>query len=123
MSRARVVIHAAVSLDGRTDGFVPDATALRRLAATWPGARIIDGGDPLAAELLGRGLVDEISLLVHPVIAGEGHPSWPGGADLPEDVRLRRRSAEAIPSDPFANTDSGATGPALAWLRFDAYRP
>lgn len=124
MNRARVVIHAAVSLDGRTDGFVADAAALHRLAATWPDARIIDGGDPLAAELVGQGLVDEVSLLVHPVIAGEGHASWAGGARLPADVRLMRRSAESIPADPFAATAGpGGTGTALAWLRFEAHRP
>ncbi len=125
MSRPAVVIHAAVSLDGRTDGFVADGAALRRLAATWPGARIIDGTDPIAAELLGQGLVDEVSLLVHPVIAGEGHASWSGGARLPDGVRLTRRSAETIPSRRAPPDDAaGHEGTvALAWLRFAAYRP
>lgn len=104
--RPPVVVHVAVSLDGRTSGFEPDDAALRRLAATWPAARILGGGDPLAGELLAQGLVDEVSLLVHPVLAGEGHASWSGGARLPAGSRLARRSAERI-------------DPGLAWLRFD----
>lgn len=109
-ARPRVVIHVAVSLDGRTGGFAADQGALRRLAATWPGARILGGGDPLAGELLGQGLVDEVSLLVHPVIAGEGHASWSGGARLPTGARLERRAAERVEPD-------------LAWLRFDVKGP
>lgn len=104
-ARPRVVIHAGVSLDGRTAGFTPDGATLRRLAATWPAARVIGGGDPLAAELLSQGLVDEVSLLVHPIVAGEGHASWSGGARLPLGFRLVRRSAETVGD--------------LAWLRFD----
>lgn len=101
-----MVVHLAVSLDGRTAGFVPDDHALRRLAGAWPGARILGAGEPGRGDLLGEGLVDEISLLVHPVIAGEGHPSWSGGARLPPGLRLVRRSAEWV-------------DPGLAWLRFD----
>lgn len=106
MDRTRVIIHAAVSLDGRTAGFQADDAALRRLATTWPAARILAGGDPLAGELLAQGLVDEVSLLVHPVIAGEGHASWAGGERLPPGARLVRRSAERVE-------------PGLAWLRFE----
>ena len=106
MSRARVVVHIAVSLDGRTAGFAADDDALRRLAGTWPGARILGADEARAGELLAQGLVDEVSLLVHPAIAGEGHPSWSGGARLPAGVRLVRRSAERVEPD-------------LAWLRFD----
>ena len=104
--RPRVIIHAAVSLDGRTAGFEADPGALRRLAGTWPGARILGGGDPLVEELLSQGLVDEVSLLIHPAVAGEGHASWSGGARLPATLRLARRSAEVVE-------------PGLAWLRFD----
>ena len=105
MSRPRVVVHLAVSLDGRTAGFAADDHALRRLAGAWPGARVVGAGEPGPGDLLGQGLVDEISLLVHPVIAGEGHPSWSGGGPLPAGLRLVRRSAERVE-------------PGLAWLRF-----
>lgn len=104
--RPRVVIHAAVSLDGRTDGFPADEGALRRLAGSWPAARVLAAGDPLAGELLAQGLVDEVSLLVHPFIAGEGHASWTGGERLPPGLRLVRKSAERL-------------DPGLAWLRFE----
>jgi hypothetical protein len=87
----RVVLHVAVSLDGRTAGFTADHAALRRLVGTWPGARVIAGDDPTMGELLGRGGVEEVSLLVHPVIAGEGHPSWSGGVRPPDGVRLVRK--------------------------------
>lgn len=106
MSRPRVVVHLAVSLDGRTGGFAVDDHALRRLAGAWPGARIVGAGEPGRGDLLGQGVVDEVSLLVHPVIAGEGHPSWSGGGRLPPGFRLVRRSADRVE-------------PGLAWLRFD----
>lgn len=103
--RPRVVIHAPVSLDGRTDGFTTNQAVLRRLATRWPGARVVPGGDPLVAELLAQGLVDEVSLLVHPVIAGEGHAVWSGGVRMPPGTRLVRKAAERVDPD-------------LAWLRF-----
>jgi riboflavin biosynthesis pyrimidine reductase len=106
MDRPRVIIHAAVSLDGRTDGFPADDAMLRRLGATWPAARVLAGRDPLASELLAQGLVDEVSLLVHPFIAGEGHASWAGGERLPPGIRLVRKSVERV--------ERG-----LAWLRFE----
>lgn len=106
MSRPRVVVHVAVSLDGRTSGFVAEDDALRRLTATWPGARIVSGGDAETGDLLTRGAVDEVSLLVHPTVAGESHPSWCRGARLPAGTRLVRRSAERVE-------------PGLAWLRFE----
>lgn len=104
-ARTGVIIHAAVSLDGRAAGFTPNEPVLRRLAANWPGARIVPGADPLAGELLSQGLVDEVSLVVHPVIAGEGHASWSGGVRLPPGTRLVRKSAERVEPD-------------IAWLRF-----
>ena len=105
-ARPRVVVHAAVSLDGRIGGFAVEEAVLRRLAGSWPAARILGGGDPLVEELLSQGLVDEVSLLVHPTVVGEGHPSWSGGARLPPGTHLVRRSAEDVE-------------PGLAWLRFE----
>ena len=42
-----------------------------------------DSGGGLTGALLAAGLVDEVSLLVHPVIAGVDHP-WHGAGPLPQ---------------------------------------
>ncbi|MGY1669835.1 RibD family protein [Geodermatophilus sp. SYSU D00710] len=42
----------------------------------------VDSGGGLTGALLAAGLVDEVSLLVHPVLAGAG-PRWHGAAPLP----------------------------------------
>jgi 2,5-diamino-6-(ribosylamino)-4(3H)-pyrimidinone 5'-phosphate reductase len=56
------------------------AAALSELGAR--GARVVrvDSGGGLTGALLDRGLVDEISLLVHPRLAGPGRHLWHGGA-------------------------------------------
>jgi 2,5-diamino-6-(ribosylamino)-4(3H)-pyrimidinone 5'-phosphate reductase len=54
------------------------------------GARMVrvDSGGGLIGALLAAGLVDELSLLVHPVLAGADHP-WHGAHPLPRtDLRL-----------------------------------
>ena len=43
------------------------------------------GGPTLAAEFIGRGLVDEYWLVVHPVVLGAGTPFFP---PLDEPLRL-----------------------------------
>jgi 2,5-diamino-6-(ribosylamino)-4(3H)-pyrimidinone 5'-phosphate reductase len=49
------------------------------------GARVVrvDSGGGLIGALLGRGLLDELSLLVHPLLAGPGQRIWSGGAQVP----------------------------------------
>ena len=50
-------------------------TAFARLGEVYGAKRIlVDSGPILGGILLGRGLVDEISLLVHPVLVGPGFP-------------------------------------------------
>jgi 2,5-diamino-6-(ribosylamino)-4(3H)-pyrimidinone 5'-phosphate reductase len=66
----------------------------------------VDSGGALNAALLREGVVDEVSLLVHPVLAGGDGPRWYGDAP-PQDFELR--SATAI--------DGG-----LAWLRLTCAR-
>ena len=65
-------------------------------------ARVIrvDSGGALNGALLSKGLVGEVSLLVHPVLVGAG-PRWHG--DVPAALELR--SAEAL--------DDG-----VVWLRY-----
>jgi 2,5-diamino-6-(ribosylamino)-4(3H)-pyrimidinone 5'-phosphate reductase len=65
----------------------------------------VDSGGTLIGALLGRGLLDEISLLVHPVLAGErGTRRWHGDGPPPAGA------VDLIGSDTM---DGG-----LAWLRY-----
>jgi dihydrofolate reductase len=59
-----------------------DPEAIRQLKATVE-HDIVVGGPDLAAQALRAGLVDEIQLLLNPIIVGGGNPA------LPDDVRLR----------------------------------
>jgi 2,5-diamino-6-(ribosylamino)-4(3H)-pyrimidinone 5'-phosphate reductase len=61
----------------------------------------VDSGGALNGALLSEGVVDEVSLLVHPVLVGGDHPHWYGAAP-PQDFELRAATA----------LDGG-----LAWLR------
>ena len=80
------------------------AGALAELARG--GARVVrvDSGGGLIGALLERGLVDELSLLVHPVLVGPGGRPWHGEATLPA-VALELLASEEL-------------GDGLAWLRY-----
>jgi 2,5-diamino-6-(ribosylamino)-4(3H)-pyrimidinone 5'-phosphate reductase len=83
------------------------AAALAALASR--GARVVrvDSGGALIGALLHRGLLDEVSLLVHPVLAGPaGTRRW-HGADPPPAGALERAGAQEL--------DGG-----LVWLRYRA---
>jgi 2,5-diamino-6-(ribosylamino)-4(3H)-pyrimidinone 5'-phosphate reductase len=80
--------------------------ALRALAER-EGARLVrvDSGGDLIGALLRDGLVDELSLLVHPCLAGSaGRRHWHGGAPIPA-VTLERLAGLEL-------------GDGLAWLRY-----
>jgi 2,5-diamino-6-(ribosylamino)-4(3H)-pyrimidinone 5'-phosphate reductase len=81
------------------------AAALTALTAEH-GARLVrvDSGGALTGALLERGLVDEISLLVHPLLAGAGQRVWHGGAQ-PAAPQLHRIAAQPL--------EDG-----LVWLRY-----
>jgi 2,5-diamino-6-(ribosylamino)-4(3H)-pyrimidinone 5'-phosphate reductase len=71
------------------------------------GARVVrvDSGGALIGALLGGGLVDELSLLVHPCVAGTaGDRRWHGG--------------ESIPASPLEHLDTLQLGDGLVWLRY-----
>jgi 2,5-diamino-6-(ribosylamino)-4(3H)-pyrimidinone 5'-phosphate reductase len=101
-----------LALRARTAGGRVDlAAALRTLRDR--GARVVrvDSGGELTGALLRRGLVDELSLLVHPVIAGSA-TRWHGSGPPPPLV-LRRVTAEQV-------------GVGVVWLRYlvcDSYPP
>jgi dihydrofolate reductase len=58
-----------------------DADAVRRLKAA-AGADITIGGAELAGQAIGSGLVDELQLIVVPVLAGGGKRALPDGVSL-----------------------------------------
>jgi 2,5-diamino-6-(ribosylamino)-4(3H)-pyrimidinone 5'-phosphate reductase len=175
MTRPHVVVHVAVSLDGATTGFTPDAGRFYGLLPTWqedvtlvgadtilaqeealasapmpgptagapllavvdsrrrvsrwdalrdvghwsgvlavraqpggpdePGVVRVDSGGALIGALLRDGLVDELSLLVHPVVAGaDGDRHW-WGAEPPPRLELAQVAAETTPDG-------------VTWLRY-----
>jgi 2,5-diamino-6-(ribosylamino)-4(3H)-pyrimidinone 5'-phosphate reductase len=63
----------------------------------------VDSGGGLTGALLDRGLVDEISLLVHPRLAGPGHRRWHGDASSTGALGL-------ISAEPLAD--------GIVWLRY-----
>jgi 2,5-diamino-6-(ribosylamino)-4(3H)-pyrimidinone 5'-phosphate reductase len=75
------------------------AAALDTLAGEHGVERVrADCGGRLAGALLHAGLVDEVSLLVYPVVAGVGHADWyvaPEGATSPPP-KLRRTKLEPV---------------------------
>lgn len=75
------------------------------------GARVVrvDSGGGLTGALLAAGLVDEISLLVHPVLAGNDH-RWYGATHLPHEL-LQLRGCRRL------DGDAG-----VVWLRYDVRR-
>jgi 2,5-diamino-6-(ribosylamino)-4(3H)-pyrimidinone 5'-phosphate reductase len=62
-----------------------DLAAALGVLAERHGVRLVrvDSGGGLVGALLERGLVDELSLLVHPRLAGPGQQVWHGGGQLP----------------------------------------
>jgi 2,5-diamino-6-(ribosylamino)-4(3H)-pyrimidinone 5'-phosphate reductase len=62
----------------------------------------VDSGGALTGALLDAGLVDEISLLVHPCLAGPGQRHWTGGAAAGPALELLHEERLA---------------PGLVWLR------
>jgi 2,5-diamino-6-(ribosylamino)-4(3H)-pyrimidinone 5'-phosphate reductase len=69
------------------------------------GARLVrvDSGGGLVGALLERRLVDELSLLVHPRLAGPGRRQWHGGAG---------------PADAFQLVAAESMEDGLVWLRY-----
>lgn len=80
------------------------AEVLVRMAADLDVAVIrVDSGGQLVGALMDAGLLDELSLLVHPVVAGSaGAGRWWGAATRPRPLALRSAATE----------DGG-----LVWLR------
>lgn len=72
-----------------------DVTArIRDLKATGDGDIGMSGSATTARWLLTEGLLDELLLLVHPVVVGSGHRLFEGG----DGARLTLVSSEALPS-------------------------
>lgn len=75
--RLRSVSSARTRLE---HDFAPDAVRRLKAAST---RRVTIGGAHLAGQALAAGLIDEIRLLVVPVVLGGGTPWFPEGVSLP----------------------------------------
>jgi len=60
-----------------------------------PGKNILTGGVDIPSQLVELGLVDEVHLVVHPKIAGEGRRLMEG-VKLPEQLRLKLVESKAF---------------------------
>lgn len=67
-----------------------DADAVRALVASATRDLAI-GGAELAGHALRAGLVDEVQLVIHPVVVGGGKPALPDGVRVPLDLLEDRR--------------------------------
>jgi 2,5-diamino-6-(ribosylamino)-4(3H)-pyrimidinone 5'-phosphate reductase len=86
------------------------AGALRALGSR-PGIEVVrvDSGGALTGALLAAGLVDEVSLLVHPCAVGTAHG--------------RRWQGEAVIPSGHLSLIGNETLDGLAWLRYDVRQP
>jgi 2,5-diamino-6-(ribosylamino)-4(3H)-pyrimidinone 5'-phosphate reductase len=111
-SRATPEDHLAYLRQAGVDSLVAGAdrvdvaAALEILADRGARTVRVDAGPTLNGVVLGNGLVDELSLLVHPVIAAEGRP-------------FAERLESRLDLKPLACEERGA----LLWLRFACARP
>jgi len=74
---------------------VHDINEIRALKEERGGAVYVVGGPTLLTSLVNEGLLDELRLIVHPVIAGSGTPLF---AEINETRTVELVSAEQIPS-------------------------
>jgi dihydrofolate reductase len=72
-----------------------DPEAVRRMKASADGDISI-GGSTLAAEAIRAGLVDELHLLLHPIVIGGGTPSLPDGVRWSLELLDERRFANGV---------------------------
>lgn len=85
-------------------GRVDLAAALRLLGERGAGLVRVDSGGGLVGALLRAGLVDEVSLLVHPYLSDRTGPAWYAGSGAAPAQRLELISAETLDQ--------------LVWLRY-----
>jgi dihydrofolate reductase len=72
-----------------------DPQAIRALKAT-ANRDITIGGPNLAAHAIGTGLVDEIDLLLNPIVVGGGNPSLPSNVRVALELLDERRFANGV---------------------------
>jgi len=87
-----VVSTTLEKVSWETARLVRDASELRPLKAQPGGAVYVIGGAALVASLLNEGLIDEVRLIVHPVILGGGKSPF-AGVKEPRTFRLAQTSA------------------------------
>jgi riboflavin biosynthesis pyrimidine reductase len=105
----RVILHNAVSVDGRIDWFTPDIGQFYELASRWSEDATLTGSDTL----LSAGLVDDVSVLINHGLAGGTTPRSPFHApDLTSSdgvAHFRLTRVERLDND-------------VVWLRYDVIK-
>ena len=87
-----VVSTTLEKISWETAHLVRDVSELRPLKEQPGGAVYVIGGAALAASLLNEGLIDEVRLIVHPVILGGGSSPF-AGVKEPRTFQLAQTSA------------------------------
>ena len=87
-----VVSTTLEKVNWETAHLVRDVSALRPLKEQPGGAVYVIGGAALVAALLNEGLIDEVRLIVHPVILGGGKSPF-AGVQEPRALQLAQTSA------------------------------
>jgi dihydrofolate reductase len=87
-----VVSTTLEKVSWETAHLVRDVSELRPLKEQPGGAVYVIGGAALAASLLNEGLIDEVRLIVHPLILGSGKSPF-AGVKEPRTLQLTQTSA------------------------------
>jgi dihydrofolate reductase len=85
-----------------------DPDAVRRMKAE-ADRDISIGGPELAGQALAAGLVDEVALLLHPIVIGGGNRALPDGLRLELDLLEERRFAGGVVLLRYAAAGSGSS--------------
>jgi dihydrofolate reductase len=92
--KSEIIIHNSVSLDNSLTGSKPDMGLHYKIAGDYKPDTHLIGSETIIKgnEMFGEGIVDEISLLVHPIMAGE--KCYPMFSEVTADLKLKLKKSE-----------------------------